>query len=904
VTSGPPAGSPPRAAVWLLAGSLPAAERDDILGDLTEIYADRVDAGRRFNRLWFTASALAFAAVAVGTRLADDARRLSGGQRMRRFLGGFPQTTRRLRHEWRYTAAVLIILGIGIGPAAAMLSVFDRVLLRPLDFVQPERLGFIRIDVGQLRAHPGLSPAEALDLRRSEVFEGVEVETRLAEVSLGEGPEFVSLSQLGITTGMLPMLGVRPHLGRNFTEADLPPLPAPRPPNTPPPPPPPPGTPPPPLPPQMALLDYGTWQSRFDGDPRVLGRVVQVNQRATEIIGVLPRGFRIVTGRAIPQPIDIYTPLRLNDARNSWQFPTLVRLKPGVTFDAAQTALDTIAARNKAQYPQFYEERVRYTIAPVLDDLTRTTKPALRAAVAAVVLLLVIAFANATALVVARLRTREQDFAIRSAMGATRGTLVLDVFTESVVLAAGGAAIGGLLAIAAIAGVREVIPRTVPRWDEIAVGWDVFLYACALSLGGLLVSGLIPVWKTSRRAMWQTLRIGSVLGGRTERATSRYVLVGAQIALTVALAFGCAQLLRSAAELRRVNLGFDPNVLTLRVPYDFRKHPGNAGRAAVYQRIRDRVKQVPGVLAAGVSTHVPLSGAVMMDGYETDLSKEPSFDPYANYHAVTPGFFETLRIPFVEGRDFTDAEDAGQQPVVIVDETLARAAFPGAPNVVGRQLRLGWGLANARIVGVVGHVRSIEIGRVVRPQIYAPIGNLFLNAGTVTVRTQGDPLALRGAITSAINEVGPGRAVAAVSMLSDNVALASSALVAVTGLVTVLAVSAGLLSAIGLYLVIAFIVHERRRATAIRTALGASRRQVMWQHLRTCSAILIVALPVGALISVAGASLVADLVYGVGQRDVGSLTLAVAVAAAAGLAGTWVPVRRAANANVVKLLRE
>jgi len=740
------------AAVWLLNGTLAAADRDTVIGDLIEVFADRVDAKRRFNRVWFAATAMAFALSAVADRVADGRDRPSWSQLMGRFTNGFRHAVRRLRHEWRYSLAVLLILSVGIGPAAAMLSVFERVLLRPLDFYEPERLGLIRIDVGQLSGHPGLSPAEGLDLRRSGVFEAVEAETRLAEASLGTGPEFISLSQLSITTGMLPMLGVTPTLGRNFVDADIPPPPPPRPPGTPPPPPPPPGSTPPPPAPQKALLDYGTWKMHFGGANDVLGKVVHVNGRQTEIIGVLPDGFRIVTGRAVPQRIDIYTPLRLGEFRNSWQFPTLVRLKKGSTFEAAQAGLDAIAARNKAEFPQFYEERVRYTIAPVLDDLTRTTKPALRAAIAGVILLLVIAFANAAALVVARLRTREHDFAIRSAIGASRSALVLDVLTESLVLAGGGALAGSAVALAAIAGVREVIPRTVPRWDQIAVGWDLLLYCLGLSLAGLVLSGLTPVWKASRRAMWQVLRAGSVQGGRMDGAVSRLVLVGAQIALTVVLAFGCLQLMRSAAHLRRVDLGFDANVLTLRLPYDFRKYPTNGQRAQLYQRIRERVKQVPGVLSVGVSTHIPLSGSVMMDGYETDLTKEPSFEPYANYHAVTPGYFESLRIPFVQGRDFTDAEDAQSQPVIVVDDTLARAAFPGETDVIGRQLRLGWGLANARIVGVIGHVRAIEVGRVVRAQVYAPMGNLFLNHGNITVRGSGNVRALAPTIIAAINE--------------------------------------------------------------------------------------------------------------------------------------------------------
>ncbi len=897
--SGAPA-APPRAAVRLLAASLPGADRDAIIGDLCEVFADRVEARARFNRTWFWMTAAAFAAAAVRTWMRSDDPSPTRRPRMTRFGASLRQAASRLRHEWRYAFAVIFILAVGIGPAAAMISVFSRVLLEPLDFREPERLGFVRIDIGNLRNHPGLSPAEGLDLRRADVFDAVELQTRLAEASLGGGPTFTSLTTLAFTTGVLPMLGVTPALGRNFQESDLPPLPPPGPP----PPPPPPGTPPPPPPPQVALLDHGAWLRHFDGDPNVLERVVQVNGRVTRIIGVLPEGFRIVTGRAVPRPIDLYTPLRLGDFRNSWMFPTLVRLKPGVTFEQAQAQLDVIADNNRRLFPQFYEERVRYPIAPVLDDMTRATKPALRAAMGAVILLLVIAVANATALVIARLRTRDRDIAVRSALGATRGALVREVFAESAVLAVAGAAIGSGFAIAAITVVRQVIPRTVPRWDQITMGWDVFAYSAGLAFAGLLLSGLIPVWKVSRGASWDALRIGSVQGGRAEGTISRLALVGAQMALTVVLVFGSVQLVRSAARLRQVDLGFDANVLTFRVPYDFRRYPGNDGRAGLYQRIRDRVKQVPGVTSVGVITHIPLSGQTMMDGYETDLSKEPSFEPYANYQAVTPGYFDSLRIPFVQGRDLTDVEDARSQPVIVVDETLAKAAFPGVSNVIGKTLRLGWGLPNSQIVGVVGHARTVEMGRIVRPQVYAPIGNLFQNAGIVTVRATGDPRPLTQAVVDAIDDVGPGRAVADVRMVSENVAAASSTLVAVTGLLSFLAVSAGLLSAVGLYLVIAFVVHQRRRATAIRTALGASSRQVTWQHVKTSGIVMVAAMPIGVLLALAVSPLFADLVYRIGRRDASSLSIAVVVALVTGVLGTWIPLRRAANANVVKVLRE
>jgi hypothetical protein len=294
----------------------------------------------------------------------------------------------------------------------------------------------------------------------------------------------------------------------------------------------------------------------------------------------------------------------------------------------------------------------------------------------------------------------------------------------------------------------------------------------------------------------------------------------------------------------------------------------------------------------------------MTDGYEADLSKEPSFAQAANYQGVTPGYFATLKIPFRQGRDFTDTEDATQQPTIVVDETLVRTVFPGEADVIGHTLRLGWGLPNSRIIGVVGHARTIEVGRAVRPQIYSTVGSLFQNVGIVTVRTAGDPMSLRSQIEGAIREAGPGRAVGQVAMLSDNVTAAMSTLVAVTGLVTFLAITAGALSAVGLYIVIAFIVHERRRSAAIRSALGATSGQVMWAYIKTGGLVMAGSVFVGVVLSLGAAVLFSDLLYGVTPRDPMSLALAVAIAALISATAMCLPTRKAAKADIVSILRE
>jgi putative ABC transport system permease protein len=879
---------PPRAAVRLLAMCLDESERESVIGDLTESFADREEAGRRGNRSWFWLQSLLFAGAAAASIAAG----MAPASVRRTIMTSLSQGFRRLRHEWRFTASVVLILSVGIGPAAAMMSVVDKVLLRPLDYRDSDSLAMMRIDLGQLGGHPGLSPGEVIALREAGIFESIETETRLNEVSYEASGRLTSLTILNFTTGMLPMLGVTPALGRNFTEAELPTF---RPPQ--------PGQAPQPPPVQPVMLDYQAWRQHFSGDPSAIGRVITLNGNPFQIIGVLPDNFRLVTGRAVPRRVDVYGAIRLQFTLNAWQFPTLARLKPGRTFDDTQRQLDAFAARMKKDHADIYDGRLRYTVTPILDDMTKTTRPALRAAIVGVLLLVAIAFANAAALVIARLKTRDLDFAIRASLGAGRAALAVEVMSEAALLGAGGAIGGSLLAIASVAGIREVMPRTVPRWEQIGVSWDLVAFAVVLAVAGLLALGLIPVWRMTRGHAWQSLRSGSVQGGKAEGTTSRLILVGAQVALTVALAFGSVQLARSAFELRHVNLGFDPNVATFRVPPDFRKYGGQKDLPRLYQRIRDRVRQVPGVTAVGIVTHLPLSGSTMMDGYSRDLTKEVSFDQSANYQAVTPGYFDALRIPILEGRDFTDREDAENQNVIIVDASLARTAFPGLKSVIGQTLKLGWGLPNAQIVGVVGHAKTIEVGREVRPQIYAPIGNLFQAWAIVNVRATGDPMALKDQVVAAIDEIGPGRAVSNIAPLTDNVTAATSALVAVTGLVAFLAISAGLLSAVGLYLVIAHVVYQRRRATAIRAARGAPQHELIWRHARTSAAVMIAAVPAGILMSLALAPMFAELTYGVGKRDTASLVLAVTVALAAGLLGTTLPVLRASRMNIVSILR-
>jgi putative ABC transport system permease protein len=448
---------------------------------------------------------------------------------------------------------------------------------------------------------------------------------------LGEEEEMVPASATSVTPDLFNMLGVSPILGRHFADDDIDE--------------------------SRVIVSHGLWRTRLGGDPEIVGGTITLSGRQAEVIGVMPPGFGLHTGRGsqLSTHVDLWLPLEIREFRNFWGFPTLVRLAESISFEQVNERLVPFAQGLTEAHPEHYSgTSLRYVVHPLLPDLVRESRPVIQAALAGVLLLLVIAISNATALVVARLKSRETDLAIRSAIGAGRRTLVLDALLESVLLSTCGAALGGAIASGGIAGLRTFIPRTVPRWDTITLGWDLLGYSAALALLGLLLAGIVPAWKASQGAPWDTLRGASRQGG-SSRAPTRFMLVGTQIAMAVVLTFGAIQLARSAMRLASADLGFDAHVLALRVPFDGRTFRGPLVQAELYQRVRDRLSELLGVRSVGAISHLPLSGTGPVDAYTPNLADSASMDQaMANYFAVLPGYLETMRVSLRQGRYFND----------------------------------------------------------------------------------------------------------------------------------------------------------------------------------------------------------------------------------------------------------
>jgi len=891
---------PPRAAVYLLSKAVPASQADDVVGDLAEVFFERRARGAVDACLWFWGQALLFFVSFRFLNLVAAKQSPANAKKHRRQFtpaDGSPerrnwdmpglwtrirQTTRALRREWRYSLGVVLILGIGIGPAAAMLSVVQHVLLHPLSYEQPEKLGLVRIDMGQMHQHPGITHPEITSMRAVEgLFEGVEATSREFVLSLGEGDDLTPLAALRVTPGMFDLLGVSPMLGRHFTEQDVESY--------------------------VATISHDLWNTHYGGDPNIVGQSMILNGRTAEIVGVMPPDFALYLGRGsqLSEHIDVWSPLEILERPTMWGFPTIVRLAEGVTYEQANAGLEAFTQSLVDRIPETYANTsARFTVHPLLPDLVRQAKPAIHAALAGVLLLLIIAVANGTALVLARMKAREVDFAVRSAIGASRRVLIQDVLVESVALMTAGVLVGSGIAMWGIVGLKALIPDTVPRASEIVFGWDLILYSAALGFTGLVLAGLIPAWKAASGAPFQVLRGSSGQRGAT-RSTARFALVGAQIAMTVLLSFGALQLARSAVGLADTDIRFDAeNVLAFTMPLDGRRFDNWQERLVFHHQIRDRLRGLPSVRSVGAVSHLPLSGKGPFDAFGPGEVGDTVdwHDPLASYFAVLPGYLESIGVQLRRGRLFTDEDNLERREVVVIDETLAEMTWPNE-DPIGKTLRMGWQLPVTTVVGVISHPRVMDVSQEVRPQIYVPYGIFGWGPLNYTVKAGSDPTSLIGSVRGLLSELGPGRAPSGFQLLSDNVDAALSTLRFVTLLVILLAFSAAFLSTLGLYAVVSYLVHQQRRATAIRGAMGASPPQLMRHHLYAGGAIMTVAVPVGLIMSVISAPFVQSLLYGVGLRDAVSLTAAALLSVLAGAAGTFVPAWSASRADPAQALR-
>ena len=818
---------------------------------------------------------------------------------------------RSLRTNVGFTLAGVLTLGLGIGAAAAVFTVVDGVLLRPLPYADPSRLTMMWISSSMAQGGGDLPLSSGLYLEARDVVKGLSTMAAFRSwpfVLSGEAnaePEQIPGARA--EPGLFGALGVRPVLGRTFTTAEAQP-----------------GA------PRVVLISYPLWQRRFGGARDVIGRMVTLSGERYSIIGVMPRGFGFPRGAELPAGLqfgsrtDLWAPLTFTaeDRRNygTMNLSAIARLAPSVAPAAAQAELHSFATRlfKELGFPAGFT----YTIVGLEEQAARTIRRGLLVLLGAVGFVLLIACTNVANLLIARTGAREREFAVRAALGAGRLRIVRQLVTENIVLALGGAVIGVVIAIGGSRVMLSLVPGSLPRADDVAVDARVVAFACAVAVAAGIAFGIASALHIARRSVAATLQSGGTrLTGNARQRFGRRLIVAAEVALSVVLLVGAGLLAGSFARLQRVTPGFDPTgVLTgnIVLPVGARFDPGRDGPGwtRFFDQFTTRLDVLPGVSDAGAVSSLPLSGAVESGNFTIEGRPRPaaSESPNADYSVVSGDYFAAMGVRLLSGRTF-DSRDRSDAPgVVIVNRELARRHFSGT-SPIGQRLRTGFDFSNGtsprEIIGVVDDVKQTSLDAETRPAAYVPVTQMPYPSMSIVVRakcgsagTSCDPAATLPAVRRELAALDPTLALADVrpmsSVFADSIARQRFSM-AVLGVFAALAL---LLALVGLYGVIALSVGQRRREIGVRMALGAQPRDVLSLVLGEGIRVTLLGVAIGLAGAFALTRVLRSLLFDVSTTDPRFFAAAAILVAIVSLAATYVPARRALGVDATSALRD
>jgi len=818
-------------------------------------------------------------------------------------LSSLRTALRKLRRAPGFAVVAVLTLALGIGANSAIFSVVHSVLLEPLPYPQSERLVAVSHDA------PGLDledfgHSDATYLLYRELGKGLEeigvYQNDTVNLTGGDRPQRLAAAE--VTHSVLPLLGVPPRLGRGFEEGEERP-----------------GSDP------VVILGHGLWSSAFGADPAALGRTLRVDGVERRVIGVMPEGF------GFPSPeTELWLPLAIDPAEvdsGNFNYDGVARLAPGATVDDVRRDLNALVPRLPEVYPgditaQMLEQaRFAAVVKPLRDDVVGNIGEVLWVILGTVGLILLIACANVANLFLVRAEGRGREVAVRTALGASSSRLAGQFLGESLLLGLLGGALGLLLALAGVRALVAFGPGNLPRLDEVGIDGIVLLFTLGISLlaGGLF--GCVPLIRFGRgfnltSALKEGGRGGSA--GR-ERHRARNVLVVVQVALALVLLVGSGLMVRSFSRLRAVDVGFDPDrLLSLRVTLTQADYPEPDQVTAFYQQVTERLRALPGVQQAGAIGALPLAGFGSNSGHVIeDFPVPPGELPHLLFNnRVTPGYFETVGIPLLEGRTFErrDAEQA--TGAAILSRPLAERFWPGE-SAVGKRLQLGVSAEGEEleknwhtVVGVVGGVRQLRLEDSPTEMVYyvnrdspVPGRNWVDRSMTLVLRTTVDPLSLADAARTAVWEVDPQVPVSKVQTGERLVAEAGARTAFAMVLLSIAAVVALALGMIGLYGVIAYLVAQRTREIGVRLALGAVGRDIQGLVMRQGLTVTLIGVAVGLLAAVGLTRWMAALLFGVSPTDVLTLGSVALILVLVALAACWLPAHRASRVDPLVALR-
>ena len=804
------------------------------------------------------------------------------------------------------TAAAILSLALGIGANASIFSVASALLLRPLPYDDPDRLAILwNRSPGLGIAEDWFSTAQYFDIKGgSTSFESLAIAIG-GQVTLTGGGEPERIGMIRVSSGLLPLLGARPALGRLFTPGEDEGAPSTA---------------------RTVILHHGTWMRRFGGDPGAVGQSVMLNDTAYEIIGIMPASFtlprEVMNTLGGAEEAEVILPLPLGPGaaqrRNGEDYNILARLKPGVTAAQAQAEMDALTARLRTEHPDFYPPSggLTFSVVPLQDQVVGDVRRPLLILMAAVGVVLLIACANVANLMMARAISRQREMAVRSALGASPRRLMRQLLTESLVLALAGGAVGLLVAAWSTAAIHALGEGSIPRLGEVRISGAVLAFALLVSVVSGALVGLYPSRRLNRDDLQSMLKAG----GRGASGSPalwgaggfRRLLVAGQLALCVVVLVAAGLLVRSFARVQAVAPGFNPaGLLTFQVSLVGRKYVDAARVHETYRKLWERLEAIPGVTGAGGVTALPLSqmfawGPITVEG--RPITPDEKFIN-VDQRTVAGNYFAAMQIPLVRGRFFNET-DAGDTPrVVVIDERMAEQLWPGE-DAVGKRIRTGgfdvtpdtpW----MTVVGVTGRVRQYTLDGV-EPRIAMYHWHRQRPARTLSVVLRGDttdPAAMTPSARAVITEIDPDLPIYNVKTMEGRVEASVARRRFAMSLLALFAGLAFALAAIGTYGVLAYLVSQGSREIGIRMALGATPRRVAGMVVRSGLGTAGTGIAVGVVTALAFTRIMESLLFEVAPADPLTFVTIVVLLALMVLAATWVPARRAAHIDPLITLR-
>jgi predicted permease len=808
----------------------------------------------------------------------------------------FLHAVRSLSRRPVFSTVVVATLALGIGATSAIFSVVNAVILKPLPYHAPDRLALIWSKWTNFDK-TWLSAAEYLDYQRMEgLFQDVASWGSAGEVALTTGGEAPESVESAVMTANLPaVLGVGMEAGRAFTiEEDVA------------------------SGPDVVVITHDLWQRRYGSEP-MIGRTIEVDGRSREVVGVLPVSFRLPLEFQSSSRAQVFQPMRLDRAapnRGNHGIYGIGRLQPGVQPARVTAELDALARRWTTE--GLYRESMRFTAfaTGLQEEVSGGVRTALAVLSVAVLLLLLLTAVNVANLILTRGEGRARELAVRSALGADRWRVMRLSLTESVVLGVSGGAIGLLLAWAGVRILASRAPTTIPRLDELTVDLPVVGFAVLLSVSTGLFVGLVPALRGARVNLADSLRDGArgQSGGVAGRR-GRTALVVAEMALAVLLVIGAGLTIRSFSNLMAISPGFEAtNVVTMRMSLPSSRYPEASEVVRFFDALAEEVRSMPGVQAAGYIRLLPLGSEIGDAGTQIEGRPVPPGEPgrSADWQAVTPGYFDAMRIPIVRGRDVGTQDTPDGEQVILINETLAREYFPGE-DPLGQRIRIFGGDQSPwrTIIGVTGDVHHNSLLMPVKRAWFVPLNQWANSTGgntrramTLALRTSSDPRGLIRPVQDAVRRMDPSLPLTQVTTLDAVLASATREQRFTTALMSGFALLALVLAAVGIFGVISYAVSQRTREIGIRMALGADMASVRALVLRQGMAPAVLGIGVGIGSALLLTRFLSSLLHGVAPIDAPTFVAMPALLLVVAAGSVMIPAVRASKVQPVEALKE